>query len=435
MNIYLSIEIKNRDFFSRFLLGCESALKGNEVFIGDINSLAKKNLLKPGIYHDKSLTPTNNRISKLKHLKKKNFVVTTQDEEAGHLNESSEEYINSRYGKQTLDLTDCIFTWGRFDYLNLTKNYKNYKKKFYNTGNPRIDFWREDFKKFFNKKKKKYILISSNFGTVFGLKNLCHQYKVLYDLEYFKRGVSENLLLERMTIESTLIENLFLVLKKIAKKYKKVNFLFRPHPLENSDDIKFVFKDYNNIVVENKGSLSEMISNARIVIHNGCTGGLEAAVRSIPTISFMPINKTTGHTIANRSGIKCKNEISLIKLINKYYKDKKKNYKPNNYKEIKIRLENLGEVPSFKKIVKIWERFKTKERSIQNNQLLISLYCNYRKIRKKFSSNPIYNSKFRPFKFEEVNEHKQKLEIIYPEFKKVSFKIIGDKLVYLHKID
>ena len=154
MNIYLSIEIKNRDFFSRFLLGCESALKGNEVFIGDINSLAKKNLLKPGIYHDKSLTPTNNRISKLKHLKKKNFVVTTQDEEAGHLNESSEEYINSRYGKQTLDLTDCIFTWGRFDYLNLTKNYKNYKKKFYNTGNPRIDFWREDFKKFFNKKKK-----------------------------------------------------------------------------------------------------------------------------------------------------------------------------------------------------------------------------------------------------------------------------------------
>lgn len=435
MNVYLSIEIKNREFFSRFLLGCETALNGNRVYIGDINSLAKKKLLKPGIYHDKSLTPTNNRILKLKYLKKNKFAITSQDEEAGHLNETAEEYINSRYGKQTLDLADCVFTWGKFDYFNLSKNYKNYKNLFFNTGNPRVDFWRDDFKNFFNKNKKKYILISSNFGTVFGINNLCHQYKIMYDLGYFKRGISENLLLERMTIESALIEKLFSVLKKIAVKYKRLNFIFRPHPLENSEDLKFIFKDYANIKVENEGSLSDMIFNARIVIHNGCTGGLEAAVRSIPTISYMPINKTTGHTIANRSGIKSKNEASLIKLINKYYKNKKKIYKPKNYNEIKKRFENLGKFPSFKKIVNIWEKFKTNERSTKNNHFLISLYCYYRKIKKKLSLNSNYNSKFKPFNFKEINEYKQKLEIIYPDYKKVSFKIIGDKLVYLYKTD
>lgn len=433
MNIYLSVEIKNREFFSRFLLGCEAALNGHKVFIGDVNSLAKKKLLKPGLYHDKSLTPTVNRLSKLKYLKKNNFAITTQDEEAGHLNENSKEYVNSRYGKKTLDLINGVFTWGKFDYSNLTENYRSHKKKFFNTGNPRVDFWRDDFKKFYKSYKGKYILISSNFGTVFGLNNLCHQYKILDNLGYFKRGVSENLLLERMTIESTLIENLFLMIKNIAKKHTKFKFIFRPHPLENAEDLKFIFKNYKNIIVDNKGSLSEMIKGAKMVIHNGCTGGLEAAIRSIPTISFMPIDKTTGHTIANRAGIVCKSENSLIRIIKRYYKNEKKIYKPKNLKEIKNRLENLNSIPSFKKIVMTWNKFKTNERSEENNKFLISLYCNYKKIKKKFSSYPVYNSKFKPFDFTEIREYKQKLEILYPKFKKVSFKIIGDKLVYLDK--
>ncbi len=433
MNIYLSVEIKNREFFSRFLLGCEAVLNGHKVFIGDVNSLAKKKLLKPGLYHDKSLTPTVNRVLKLKYLKKNNFAITTQDEEAGHLNENSKEYVNSRYGKETLNLVNGIFTWGKFDYSNLTKNYRSYQKKIFNTGNPRVDFWREDFEKFYKSHKGKYILISSNFGTVFGLNNLCHQYKILDKLGYFKRGVSENLLLERMTIESTLIENLFLMIKNIAKKQRGLKFIFRPHPLENAEDLKFIFKDYKNIIVSNKGSLSEMIKGAKIVIHNGCTGGLEAAVRSIPTISFMPIDKTTGHTIANRAGIVCKTENSLIRAINKYYKNEKKIYKPKNFKEIKNRLENLNSTPSFKKIVRIWEKFKTQERSSENNKFFISLYCNYRKIRRKLSFQSTYNSKFKPFNYREIEEYKKNLEILYPKFKKVSFKIIGDRIVYLDK--
>ena len=71
MNIYIVLEIKKREFNSRLLLSFESALKGNQVYLGNVMPLIQKGLLKPGIVHHKSITPSNNRISQMKFLKKR----------------------------------------------------------------------------------------------------------------------------------------------------------------------------------------------------------------------------------------------------------------------------------------------------------------------------------------------------------------------------
>ena len=42
MNIYLKVEIKKREFISRFLLGLEAAKSGKKVYIGDIDTLIRK---------------------------------------------------------------------------------------------------------------------------------------------------------------------------------------------------------------------------------------------------------------------------------------------------------------------------------------------------------------------------------------------------------
>ena len=86
------------------------------------------------------------------------------DEEVGGVSINSKEYVNIRYGIKTFNLVDIIFTWGKFDYLNLIKIYKRFKKKIVNSGNPRVDLWRQDFQKFYGIRKKKFILISSNYN-------------------------------------------------------------------------------------------------------------------------------------------------------------------------------------------------------------------------------------------------------------------------------
>ena len=129
MNIYIIVEIKKREFLSRFLLALEAASNGHSVYLGNIVQLLDKNLLKPGLIHHKSLTPNKKRINQLKNLRKRNFLITSQDEEVGHVNENGDEYVSTRFGESTIKLVDYLFTWGKFDYKNLSSKYPKLKKK------------------------------------------------------------------------------------------------------------------------------------------------------------------------------------------------------------------------------------------------------------------------------------------------------------------
>ena len=55
------------------------------------------------------------------------------------------DYLRLRYSNQSLELADKVFTWGKYDYNNLCKKFKRYKKKFILSGNPRLDFWKKEF--------------------------------------------------------------------------------------------------------------------------------------------------------------------------------------------------------------------------------------------------------------------------------------------------
>ena len=98
--------------------------------------------------HFKSITPGITRINELKFFKDSKFLTTSIDEEHGIIDIKS-EYTKLRFSDVTLNLIDKVFNWGDFDYQNLVNEYPKYKKKFFNSGNPRIDLWRSDFKKYY----------------------------------------------------------------------------------------------------------------------------------------------------------------------------------------------------------------------------------------------------------------------------------------------
>ena len=127
MNIYIIIEHKKRELYSKLLLGFESALKGNQVYVGNMLPLIEKGYFKPGIVHLKSITPSSNRIFQMKFLKKKGFIITSLDEEVGVI-QNNNKYVNLRYGNSTLGLVDRLFTHGNFDIKNLTKKFPKKEK-------------------------------------------------------------------------------------------------------------------------------------------------------------------------------------------------------------------------------------------------------------------------------------------------------------------
>tara|TARA_B100000902_G_scaffold358788_1_gene374098 strand:+ start:71 stop:532 length:462 start_codon:yes stop_codon:yes gene_type:complete len=152
MNLYINIEILNREFQSKLLIAMESASKGINVYMGRLTPYLMRDFFVPGIVLLKSITPSLNRLNELKYYKKKNFIVTSLDEEVGLINLNN-EYLKIRYSNESMELTDRVFVWGKFDYDNLSHKFKKYKKKIILSGNPRLDYWRKDFDFFYKKKK------------------------------------------------------------------------------------------------------------------------------------------------------------------------------------------------------------------------------------------------------------------------------------------
>tara|TARA_Y100000992_G_scaffold293385_1_gene251957 strand:- start:19531 stop:20847 length:1317 start_codon:yes stop_codon:yes gene_type:complete len=434
MNIYVIVEIKTREFIPKFLLSLEAALNNHDIYLGNIDQLLDKNIFNPGLLYHKSLTPTKKRHSLLKKLKRKKFVIASLDEEHGGISPNAQSYVKTRYGEKTIKLADMIFTWGKFDYDNLSNTYKKYKKKFINSGNPRVDLWREDFQKYYGKRKKEYVLIASNYNFLFGYKTLLQQYSQKKEFGYFKRGMPERYYFNRVSKEGILLEHLIFSLKNLSRKFKSKKFLFRPHPEENIEAWEYIFDDCKNIQVKRHRSLSEALNKAEIVLHNGCTSGLESALRKIPTIAYMPAgDMSTGHPIANKVSNIAKTEKQLIKKLQNIFRNNKKNlFSQEAKKEIKYRYENLGKLPAYKKIVQSWNKYDNPTLNFENSSFAINKFFLTKRLKKKLSLRPFKNFKFDPFTNYEISEIKKKLTKINPKFEKVSVEIVGDDLLKIY---
>ena len=139
--------------------------------------------------------PSRKRINQLKIYKKINCRITVIDEEGGFINNNFTKFLIKRFSKESLKLTDKVFTWGTRDYKKFVNYFKKFKKKFSVTGNPRTDFWRKEFDNYYKnqtldqiKPKDSFILLASNFGAMLHEHRIWQEISLLRDQKDFERG-------------------------------------------------------------------------------------------------------------------------------------------------------------------------------------------------------------------------------------------------------
>ena len=169
MNIYLHVEISDRELDSKLLLAVLAASKGNEVLVSSIGYLfngINTNVLAPGIYHTKSLTPSQNKINRHQKIINQGFKITSIDEEAGIDQDDYGEFAIDRYSELSIGQASAVFGWGSNDTDTLKKIYSKNSQKIYKTGSPRSDLWKSFFLDYWKDPKempkKPFLLFSSN---------------------------------------------------------------------------------------------------------------------------------------------------------------------------------------------------------------------------------------------------------------------------------
>ena len=438
MNLYINIEIFNREFLSKLLISMESASNGINAYLGRIKPYLLRGFFEPGVILLKSITPTPARLKELKYYKIKNFIVTSLDEEVGLIDINPNEYLLSRYSNQSVELTDKIFTWGKFDYDNLSKKFKKYKKKFVLSGNPRVDFWRKDFDFYFKKKKlnhKNFIFFSLNFSFLIPKEEFNRYLIFLKESEYVKRGYPVNRIKKTKKDSYRMFKEFSKLIIALSKK-NNLKIVVRPHPSDPINNYNFL-KKYKNIVVSKKGSISEWIYYSRLVIHSGCTGGFESSIRGYPTINYKPFKSTHGHEYANNFSKKIESLDKCIKFIDKELKkdlviDKTK---LKNIKERSINV--LSKNPAYKIIAhQFLKLLKEKKFDFPNNNFLLKIRFSLRDLRSSILGLRYGDErKFTYFKKDEILRDFEILKNLNPKYQKLKINFLKKDIIQIKRID
>lgn len=389
MNLYLYLEIYNREFLSKMLIGMESASRGASVYLGRVKPYLLRDFFVPGVILEKSNTPAPKKIEELLFYKKKNFSITSLDEESGLFRikftrgNNFDDYEKLRFSEKSISLTDKIFTWGKYDFQNLKKKFKKFEKKFILSGNPRLDFWRDEFDYFYKTKKFKlnnYILFSLNIPYLVSNIEFKRKLKFLEDSKYFERGMNKDFVKKKRSDGKKMYKKFIKLIIKLSNQTES-KIIVRPHPTDPIKNYKFLEK-FKNIKVSKNGSLSEWIYYSKLVVHSGCTGGYESSIRGIPTIAYVPFKSNHGQEAANKFSIKANNLKKCLKLIHDQIKKKNK-IKKNKFKKIKFFASNLlSQKPAYKIISdNILKLIKSKNLNYTNNNFFLMLRFKLRDLR------------------------------------------------------
>jgi surface carbohydrate biosynthesis protein len=467
MNIYIPIEIKVRELEGKFLLALIAAERGHTVLLGDksdTRKLAVKGILPQGIYHNKSLTPGDGKDSSLYKIHQNGYIITSQDEESGLLDESYEKFAKLRFSDETISLASKVFAWGEHDEHSLKEMYPQHKERVLSTGSPRVDFWRQDFKNYYDQldthntnQLAPYILVVSNFGSLLDANRFWDRAARLRTAGYFDRDPNwEAYFYKNSAYQLQLIYEFIVMIRELSETYPALNIVVRPHPVESVEGWKKVLGDnLNNVIINRKGTISNWIRNSSLIIHNGCTSALEAAVCGTPRIAYRPLPSEYERDIPNRISFQAdslselKNMISDITSGNSLETEHEVSEKTDEL--ISRRLENSKGSFAADNIVDAWEalakehhlkqnepdeflnlkpgdtvtgRFKKKAKEIR------SVIFKNQKTKTKLLSSA---HKFPDFKESEVQNMLKQLQVSFDRFHNVKFKKFGKKTYLFYR--
>ena len=452
MNIYFEVENFNREIESRILLAMEAVKNGNKVYISDRvqileNAFNKK--LEPGIIFLKDVNSEKYVQDKLKKIKENGFIIIAIDEEAGIQFNKYEDFIKAR-SLRKFDNIDIFLCWGLRDKNILKKKFVNNNTKFLALGSPRIDLCKTfllEKKKFFSLKKKineKYVLISSNINFPIGIRKLPEF--VLSRISENKEDAEwkEKYIYYKWRNHTELCYYLVKLIRKLAEEFPQRIFVVRPHPNEKiSSWEKILVSKYKNLKIIKSGSIADYIYNSDILLHSGCTSGIESFLMNKNSISYLPkaLEYSYDRELSDNLSILCKSENEILNILKE-----KTNIKKRNNVELKNRVMNLNSSKSFKKINMLFNILRTKKnfksrdcKNVfrKNSKITYNVLKKLKNITKRaigIKTGEIdFHEKFPPIQKSDISEMINDLKNIDNYYNETHFNILNESTIEIYK--
>jgi len=452
MNIYILTEITKRELDSNLLLSVLAANQEHEVLVTNMTSLKflnDKKILKPGVFHTKSLVHDEAKQKFHLSLKKNNMLITSLDEENGLVRKDLKIFAEQRFSNESLSVVDKVFCWGSHDFKYLRDKYPKYLSKFSLTGSPRVDMWQKKFLPYWTNNKKinrEEVLIAMNFALVNGFETTEKIYKKMKLSGYFERSKgTEQEFLKYIEESKKFFLEFIDIINFLSTEFSETKFVVRPHPREKISTWESNIKKNKNIRIDNSGNFNQVLSFSKLIIHSGSTTSFYAAVNKVPIISFVPITSDLSYgQIANELGKICKNKEEVKMEIENVFNNKSVIDNEKVEKIINFKIHFPKKLLSAESIVNIWEELDSKINSKKNNFIKIKILLFYLDIKTKIkqilfqiykpNKKKILDNKFELLDYQTIKKKINLLCKILNIKDHIDIKIISEKCFLIKKI-
>ena len=225
-------------------------------------------------------------------------VVAWDEEALVHL--PPETFFSRRISPAGIKHVSHLFAWGQ-DNADLWRQYPSLSPKtpIHTTGNPRGDMLRPEIRGFYAKEVKElrssygdFILINTNFNHVnafYPHQNLFMPDKGFGEAPRFgkaARGMSREFAEGLRAHKQALFNEFKRLIPALAGAFPNWTLVVRPHPTENQETYCKIAAKCKRVQVTNDGNVVPWLLAAKILVHNGCTTGVEAYVMRVPAITY-----------------------------------------------------------------------------------------------------------------------------------------------------
>lgn len=443
--LYIPIEIKERELESKFLVSLDAARRGFRVVMGNqahVKKLMRKGLLEPGVFFDKSLTPGKEK--DFLNFKDQGFEIVSLDEESGLLDFTYDAFIRQRSCADTVNAVSNVFCWGDFDKNAWLEHYPGKKSSIISTGSPRVDFWRQDFEKYYSGDVKgikerygSFVLVPTNFPLGNGYMSVEQRIEQGRKNGSIQGKEDEDKLKGLVRDTQIMFDRFVSLLHYLSKSHPDVNFIVRPHPVEKVSSWEYHLSDLPNVFVVYEGGVSKWVRSAKAIIHNGCTTGIEGAFSGIPPIAYTPfpspVNREVPNSVSKLAHSEEEVSCALSFLLQNGLKEEAEESAAR--KILEERFSNYAHGPAYSVIVDSIVKLKPHPRKYPRKRIMafkyVGVYTLHRKMSKITKKETQGWRKFPGLSQEEMETLKSKFCAVKPEFKNVRIKrFLGDMFVF-----
>jgi surface carbohydrate biosynthesis protein len=293
--LYLPVEEVNRELDSKLLIALEllgdnvTVIIGrNPLFVANYGSMPRGAVLFKGMNAIPAFV--------MKQAAGNGHLVLATDEEGLGLAETN--VMRRNIDRSVGTTCQILFAQGRRHAKAMEIQNPGATDRIKIVGNARLDLLRAPFKSAYLEEANEhrrtygdYVMVDTNFGAINSQWGDAETFKKilervgyldptnLTDQKYYDRHLrteNANITLLRRTLE------------RLSKRFPEITFIVRPHPAERDRPWRKAYGNHSNIVVTAEGSHIPWILGAKLMLHTGCTTGLEAEVLEAPCLTLIP---------------------------------------------------------------------------------------------------------------------------------------------------